>query len=302
MITSIICVLERIKIKEKTMAEIISDTTMSVNKRANEEIENPCKDNVPSHLDSQVINEIISRKIENVHSTPNSVDNSQDFNNTNCTNENIKSPRKNTFNRKDLLKSPLFKSPVFKKSESAQFADTTQTNACLKRKRTNSADNNYDAFKSELNVENFSNFEDINLLHDLDSVIKFENSQDIFLSSMMDPVQDDGLLGMNKDPVTDPLSISDCEKKDSDTVANSRFSKKHRSPVKSKKSQIKRQRSEHPFKKKKHELDVEEKQKEKLLLKKLKNFEECQKLPLIDIKVSFDYYFEYYVIYSFCIN
>jgi len=298
MITSIICVSEGIKIKEKTINEIIPDTTMSVNKRANEEIENPCKDNVPNHLDSQIINEVISRKIENVHSTPNNVDNSQDFNNTNYTNENIKSPRKNTFNQKGLLKSP-----VFKKSESAQFADTTQTNACLKRKQTNSADSNYDTFKSELNVENFSNFEDINLLHDLDSVIKFENSQDIFLSSIMDPVQDDGLLGMNKDPVTDPLSISDCEKKDSDTVANSysRFSKKHRSPVKSK-SQIKRQRSKHPFKKKKHELNVEEKQEEELLLKKLKNFEESDKLPLIDIKVSFDYYFEYYVIYSFCIN
>jgi len=276
------------------MAEIIPDTTMSVNKRANEEIENPCEDNVPSHLDSQMINEIISTKIENVHSTPNNVDNSQAFNDTNYTNENIKSPHKNTFNQKDLLKSPLFKSQ-FKKLESAQFTNLTQINACLKRKQTNSADNNYDAFKSELNnVENISNFEDINLSHDLDSVIKFENSQDIFLSSMMDPVQDDSLLGMNKDPMTDPLSISDCEKKDSDTVVNSRFSNKHRSPVKSK-SQTKRQRFEHSFKKKKHELNVEEKQEEEFLLKKLKSFEEWEKMPLIDIKVSFDYYFEYYI-------
>lgn len=195
-----------------------------------------------------------------------------------------------------MLNSPLLKSPIFKKwSKSVQSVDTAQKNTCPQRRRTISV--NSDTFKLELyNTENFNNCEGIDLLHDLDSVVKFEDNTDIFLSLMTDNTtqEDDSLLGISKDPATDPLSI-DCEKKD--TLMDSEFSKKCRLKVESK-SQIKRQGTKHHFKKRKHKLNMEEKH----LLKQLKNLEEWEEMPLIVIKVSLDYYILIlYMIYLPCV-
>lgn len=272
------------------MAQVISNT-VNVNKHGNEEIKSLYKDNVPSHLEPQRINEIVSpKKIESVHGTPNKIDR-QNVNNTKCINENTNSPQKNIFlfNEKCLLKSPLLKSPIFKKwDKSAQSVNTAQTNTCSQRRRTISANSDYDTFKLELyNTENINNVEGINLLHDLDSVVKFEDSKDIFLSLMTDintTQEDDSLLGVNKDPATDPLSISDCEKKDILMDLDSKFSKEHRIKAESI-SQIK-SRSKHHFKKRKYELN----KKEKHLLKQLENLEEWEEMPLIVIKVCLDCY------------
>lgn len=271
------------------MAEVTSNT-ININEHANDKIERSCKDNVSSHLASQVISKGVSTKVDNVHSTPNRTNNPQGFNDTSYTNENTNSPDKNIylFNQKDLSKSP-FKSPVFKKwNKSPQFVDTARTNTRSQRKRTISTSSDYDAFKSDLcNIENFHNFEVTELLHDLNSVVKFEDCKDIFLSSMVDTTQgEDDLLGMNKDPATDPLSISDCEKKDTDTLtdSDSKFNIRRSIRIIESKSQIKKQTSKRHFKKRK--LNTAEER----LLKELENFEELKEMPLIDIKVSFDCY------------
>lgn len=127
---------------------------------------------------------------------------------------------------------------------------------------------NSDTFKLELyNTENFNNCEGIDLLHDLDSVVKFEDNTDIFLSLMTDNTtqENDSLLGISKDPATDPLSI-DCGKKD--TLMDSEFNKK---------------------------LNMEEKH-------LLKNLDEWEEMPLIVIKVSLNYYILIlYMIYLPCV-
>lgn len=104
---------------------------------------------------------------------------------------------------------------------------------------------------------------------------------------MVDATQgDDDLLGMNKDPATDPLSISDCEKKDTDTLTDSDSKFNNRRSLRNieSKSQIKKQTSKRHFKKRK--LNTAE----ECLLKELENFEELKEMPLIDIKVSCDCY------------
>ena len=69
-----------------------------------------------------------------------------------------------------MLKNP--KSPVFKKlNKRANSVDKAQKDTYLQRKRTISVNSDCDIFKSEL--YNTENFETIDLLYDLDSVIKF---------------------------------------------------------------------------------------------------------------------------------
>lgn len=267
------------------MAEILNATVI-VDKHKNEEIKNSCKDKLPSYLESETTNDIVFTNVGNVHSTPDKDKIlTQDFNNPiKYINKNTNSPHKNIylFNQ-SLLKNSLFKSPVFKKlNKRANSVDTAQTDICSQRKRTISANSDSNISKSEL--YNTEDFESIDLLHDLDSVIKFENCRDTFLSTIMNTTQDDE--GMNKDPVTDPLSISDCEKKDTDTLADSySMSRKKRRIETRSQSQIKRQKSEYHFKKDKHKLNMEEKR----VLKELNNFEEFEEMPLINIKVNFDY-------------
>lgn len=259
----------------------MSSATIGVMKYGNEEIGHPCKENEfksPKRLRSQMVNEIISAKVESVHGTPKKIDNPQSFNNKNCLNENANSPQKNRylFNQKDLSKSPVF--------DRNKSVDKTQMDTCSQRKRSISMNSDYNTFKLELdNTENVNNFEGIDLLHDLDSVIKFEDDKDILLSTMMDVSMlenNDSLSEMNKDPVTDPLSISDCENKDPETYtsSNSKFKKKHKTKVELK-PQVKRRSSRHV---KQCKLDTEEEH-----LSEVTNFEEWENMPLSAIKVGF---------------
>lgn len=270
------------------MDKIISSTPINVKTHGNEEIGNSCKEN---ELKSPTINEITSTKIENVYVTPKKVDNPQGFNNTNCINNTSSQKNIHLLGQKDLLKSPLFKSPIFKGWDKS--VDTTEVDTCSQRKRTRSVTSDYDAFKLELhNTENFNNL-DVDLLHDLDSVVKFIDSKDTtLLTSIMDVnkmQEDDDLSEVNKDPATDPLFISDCEEKDPEINAdsNSKFSRKHRQ-TKSK-PQIKRQSKRYV---KKHKFNTEEER----VLEELKH-EEWEEMLLIDIQVSF----VYYMIYLSCV-
>ncbi|XP_036148519.1 uncharacterized protein LOC105837813 [Monomorium pharaonis] len=244
---------------------------MDVNKHRNKK--SP-KNNMPS-IESQITNETELVKIKNVHSTPNKVNNLQDCKDT-IINENTNSPRKNVrlVIQQNLLKSPLFKSPAFKKCDKSVESATTQTNTCPQRRRTISSD--YDTFKSELySANNFNNFDTIELLHDLDSIVTFENSGDLFSTLNID-MQDDGLLEINKDPATDPLSISDSEKKNNDALINSDLdsSKRYRMELK---PQIKERRSKRS---KKHKLNSDEKS----ILKELEKSIKLEKIPLTDRK------------------
>lgn len=264
---------------------------MNTSGHVNGEIENSRDDSVPNHSESQIINEVVSMEVENgtftVPSTDclsNGTDNSQDVNSANCRNENTNSPNKSarSHNRKDSLKSPLFKSPIKQWDKSARFTDMAQTSVCPQRKRTISSNSDYDKFQSDLNdTENVPCLEGIDLLHDLDSVIKFEDSKDIFFSTIMDVTREDD-LGVNKDPVTDPLSISDCEKKDTDTLAESHsiMLGKKREIRTALRSQMKRQMPKCYFKNKKRKTNTEKK-----LLKELKIFEEeWEEMSLSNIK------------------
>lgn len=260
--------------------------TMSAKKYGNEVTGDPCKENEfksPRRLRSQMINEIISARVQSVYSTPKKIESPRSFNNRNCLNDNTNTPQRNRylFNQKDILKSPLFKSPIFDKNTSV---DRTQMDACPRRKRMISM-SEYDTFKLELdNIEHVHNFEGIDLLHDLDSVIKFEDSKDI-LSAIMDvsPLEDDdGASAMNKDPATDPLSISDCEKKDPEAYRspNSKFKRKRKTKVELK-PQVKRRKSSRFVKQRK--LDT----REEYLSEELENLEEWENMPLSALKVDF---------------
>lgn len=95
---------------------------------------------------------------------------------------------------------------------------------CLKREKIISVfSSDYNMFKSELNnMENFYECEVIDLLPDLNSVVRFEDTNISDILSLMDTniVQetDDSLVDVNKDPAIDPLFINNCEERDADTT------------------------------------------------------------------------------------
>ncbi|XP_024890435.1 uncharacterized protein LOC112466541 isoform X1 [Temnothorax curvispinosus] len=291
------------------MAEII---TANVQKLGNEELGNSCKENefkCPSHMTQEhdglsevnkdpTMNSLFikcerkdpdtdsdprfNKSPNHICSTPNKVNNLTGFDDTNCADKNTNSPQKNIHlvNQKDLLKSPAFKSPVFKKSDKS--VDITPVDTCPQRKRTISINSDCDTFKLELcDIENFNNFESIDLLHDLDSVVKFEHGNDVLLSSMRDDnLSEDSEV--NKDPTTDPLFISDSEKKNLDTTSDSdeQFNKKRKLRIELR-PRVKRKNKCH-FKKRKSNTE------EEYLSEKLKNFEEWEEIPLINIKKLMD--------------
>ncbi|KAL6265540.1 hypothetical protein P5V15_002335 [Pogonomyrmex californicus] len=281
------------------MAEIILNTTINQNKYENEETESYCKNNGRNHIiESQITNENLCTEIENLHSIPNKTDNLQNLPSANYKTDVTGSPHKNTFlfRQKDLVKSPLFKNLVFNKSDT-QSINTTELNTYLVRKRTISASSDYDLFKSELDdIENFgnnfNNIENISLLHDLDSIVKFEDSKvsSILLSSMLNvnAIQetDDSMLEATKDPVTDPLSISDHEEKDTNKIMDPDTKINKKSTLKMElKPELKRRRSsrlinKYPSKKQKCDLNTEEKH----LFTELESINKCENLPLILIK------------------
>ncbi|CAL1674936.1 unnamed protein product [Lasius platythorax] len=107
-------------------------------------------------------------------------------------------------------------------------------------------------------MENFYECEVIDLLPDLNSVVRFEDTNISDILSLMDTniVQesDDSLVDVNKDPAIDPLFINNCEERDADTTLMD---------SKSQSSKLK------------HKLNTEEKH----LLKELEDLEEWEDLP-----------------------
>ncbi|XP_029177188.1 uncharacterized protein LOC114945240 isoform X2 [Nylanderia fulva] len=183
------------------------------------------------------------RSPNDVFNSPDKADNLQNLNDTDYKDENMN----NSQNGKNIfLLENIFENPIFKEQENdLQSAKAIQINS--QRRQTISTSSDYNIFKSELNnMDNFNEFEET----------------------------DDSLT--NKDPVTDPLFISDCEEKNVDT-----------SLVNSKSQSIKQEKSKYlhdkqisnvnnPFKKSTCKLN----KKEKHLLKELKNVEEEEELPL----------------------
>ncbi|XP_011870152.1 PREDICTED: uncharacterized protein LOC105563292 [Vollenhovia emeryi] len=215
------------------------------------------------------------------HGTPKKVDKPTDSYNTNkttwvntidCANENINSPQKDKYlvDHENLLTSPK------------RWNKSVDT--CPQRERTISTNIDYDTFQLELSSMEKSNFDTIYLLHNSNSAIKFEDTNDI-LSTMMDVdtmQENDSLLGANKDPATDPLSISDCDKKDPDTAidSDSKLSRKRKISVESK-SQVKRRSKRRCTK---NRLSIKEEQ----LMDELEKFEEWERMPLSEIKKLMD--------------
>ncbi|XP_029662188.1 uncharacterized protein LOC115234922 isoform X1 [Formica exsecta] len=249
---------------------------MDINKCENERMNNPCN-NVPNQLKSDGIT---SMKMENIQNSPNKADDLQ-HSYTNCKDENINSPR-NSENAFTFLED-IFENSMFKEEKKfLQSANTTEMNVCTQRKKTISISSDYDMFKQELNsTENFNEFEDVKLLHDLNSVIDFEDtkiSPDISSLMVINITQetDDSLVSINKDPATDPLLISDCEERNTNATLMDSESK---SSIESEKSifvdnqQI--SNSNNPFKLK-HKLN----KKEEHLLEELENIKDWEELPL----------------------
>ncbi|KAL0134494.1 hypothetical protein PUN28_001351 [Cardiocondyla obscurior] len=207
---------------------------------------------------SQAINETISMRVK---STPNKVANPMNFIDTNCM----------YVTQTNLFVSPLLKSPL-------KNIDNTLVETCLQRNSMINTNSNGNTLKLELSdTKHVNKFENIDLLHDLDSMVTFDNN--IVLSSTMDiNTMEDNLLGVNKDPMKDPLSISDCEKQDSDVPADLAKVDKNKTKKKLKVGITKKSKCQ--FKK-----DILSKNKKaQHLFKELKNSEELKPLPLRDIK------------------
>lgn len=260
---------------------------MDINKCENEIMNNPCN-NVPNQLKSHGI---ASVKMENVYNSPNKADLQHSYN-TNCKDENINSSQnsENAFaSLEDIFESSMFK----EEKKFLQCATTTEMNVCTQRKKTISTCSDYDMFKQELNsIKNFNEFEDVNLLHDLNSVIFFEDtkiSPDILSLMDINIIQetDDSLVSINKDPATDPLLISDCEEQNIDATLNSgsTLDSEPQSSIKPEKAIcVGNQQINNINKpvKLKHKLN----RKEKHLLEELENIKDWEELPPSLIKVN----------------
>ncbi|EZA50270.1 hypothetical protein X777_11108 [Ooceraea biroi] len=187
---------------------------MNARKCENEETKRACNDNIPNHVESQL-------ETGSVYS--NEAGNLQNFYDTKNQNMNQNTPNKE--NKRKASESPLFEN-IMKKNEDKflQCDDAAQQIIDSKRKENLSISSEYDVFKWDLEaMESLQKFGDIELAHDLDAVITFNDinvSSHMLFSSMMDTnyVQetDDSIMktSINKDPLTDPLFISNHEEKD----------------------------------------------------------------------------------------
>ncbi|EZA50554.1 hypothetical protein X777_10905 [Ooceraea biroi] len=185
---------------------------MNTRKCENEETKSAGSDNTPNHVESQL-------ETGNVYS--NEAGNLQNFYDTKNQNMNRNTPNKE--NKRKASDSPLFENKN-QDNEFLQCDDAAQQIIGSKRKKSLSISSEYDVFKSDLEaIENLQKFGDIELAHDLDAVINFNDikvSSDMLFSSMIDTnyVQetDDSIMqtSINKDPLTDPLFISEREEKD----------------------------------------------------------------------------------------
>lgn len=283
--------------EENMIAETVSNR--AINKSKSEETNIIADNNLQNCIESCTESCKISPKIikmKHVHSTPRKMENLSNCNNINYNDEIISSSLSHrdvlSLNLKDLkylLKSPSTSKEKEKLVESENISPTNMFSEQKKQDISLSNDRKHfdNTFKSELyDMENFHDFENIDLLHDLDTVIHFEDtkvSSDI-LSSMMNvnvaQETDSNLVDMNKDPLADPLFICDREETDSNvTFANlePKFTVQRKST---------RQYDKHINNvdnlSKKQRLTIEEKH----LLQELGNIEEQQQLPSSVIEVS----------------
>lgn len=262
--------------------ETISEKLMNINICENKEIEH--NGNVQNNLGSQNIS---SMKINNIHSTSKKTDNS--LHNLNNTNYNNKID--NNLNDKNMLclkeLQYLLKSPPSKKTEKLQSENIDFTNGNLEKKDID----DFKQFCNTLQQETYSG-EELNskieyLLEDVfNTAISAEDdikvSSDILLSSMTDinvfQYIDDGLTDLNKDPLTDPLLISE------EKAVDSAFIDSDCKPLTPRRSSCKRSSLTINYnknnRKQKRKLSIEEKK----ILRELENVEE-EELPLSAIQV-----------------
>lgn len=278
---------------------------MSIQTCENEE--SLCKviNNMSDHEEFQVI---MSMKTENATSTPKKAANLQ---NDHCKDKNLNSPLNLSFNEKELQE--LFRSPKFNNQkrflQSGNITPTSKVGSQNKRK----INDDNDILNSELyNSEHFNDFEAIDMLHDLNFVAHFESTKpsDI-LSTMIDTNTnaedtDENLTEVNKNPLKDPLSIS--EEENDTTLAKSKYPVQKRRSIRLYNKQINKQvttsntintNSNDSFKKDKKKLNT----KKKYLLEQLENITNQEKLSLTDTKVGcFKYIhsFKYYIHGLFC--
>ncbi|EZA50269.1 hypothetical protein X777_11107 [Ooceraea biroi] len=188
---------------------------MNARKCENEESKSAGNDNIPNQVESQL-------ETGSVYS--NEAGNLQNFYDTKNQNMNQNTP--NTKNKRKASESPLFENITMKKNKDRflQCEDAAQQIIDSKRKKNLSISSEYDVFKWDLEaMENFQKFGDIELAHDLDTVVNFNDinvSSHMLFFSMMDTnyVQeiDDSIMktSINKDPLTNPFFISNREQKD----------------------------------------------------------------------------------------
>lgn len=197
---------------------------MGVKKRKSEETKEACNDKISNRAEAQV-------KAENVQSDDTEVPNlchiSYKDHDINSTPSRRKIKRESSTN---CLPTNCLNRTEEDGDKYLRSNDTPQRIARSSQKRKLSISSDCDVFKEELedleNLQKFEHVENIELAHDLDTVIRFndidETSNTLF-STMIDTSHiqtetDDSTsqINMNKDPLTDPLFISDHEEKNTD--------------------------------------------------------------------------------------
>jgi len=250
---------------------------MNAKKHKNQKTKSAGNNNVRNYVETQI-------KLEYIHS--NDTENSQNCQEANYNNQNINITSNCKNIKKESSANPYFRDIINKKQDtdgSSQFDDTLQK---MNSSKNFNISSDYDIFKSEIeDTENSQNIDNIKLAHDLDAVIYFN---DIKLSSDVSPFvmdnhlqeNDDNMMqiSINKDPLTDPLFISDQEKNVTPIKLKSEFLKKktQRKSVRIlNKETIKNIHIKQKYKDKKV----------KHILKKLEDKKKEEEIPLILIQV-----------------
>jgi len=256
---------------------------MSAKKRKNEETKSTDNDNVQNYVGLQI-------KLEDIYSN-----NTDSFQKANYDNQKMDiNPNRKKIKRESSA-SPYFKNLMNKKQDkdrSPQSDDTIQK--IMNSNKNCSISSDYDIFKSEVkNIENIQNMDNIEFTHDLDAVIYLNDikmSSDILSSSMMDnsmmenhlQQSDDSMtqMNINKDPLTDPLFISDHEEKNVTPMKLKSVSLKKETRKKELACLLNKQDNNVPGKQK-----YELKKEVKVILKRLKDIEKKEKIPFNLIQV-----------------
>jgi hypothetical protein len=257
---------------------------MSAKKRKNEETKNAGKDNVQNYIGLQI-------KLEDIHSNdihPNGTDSLQNFQEVNYNNQKMDiSPDRKKIKRKSSA-SPYFKNVINKKQDEDRSLQSNNTIQKIMNSSKNfSISSDYDIFKSEM--ENIENIDNIEFAHDLDAMIYLNDvkiSSDMLSSSMMDNYHlqqsDDSMtqMNINKDPLTDPLFISDHEEKNIIPIELKSGSPKEKTPKKKSTCLLDKQDNNIPVKQ-----NYELKKEVKIILERLEDIEKKEKIPFYLIQV-----------------